>query len=42
MIAFSSSTYSIVQRLHLYEADPSKAISHSLSLMMQALFRNLQ
>lgn len=42
MMAFSSSTCSIVQRLHVFEGDPSDAIACSLSLMMQALFRNLK
>ena len=42
MMAFNSSTCSIVQRLHAFEADPSEAMSCSLSLTMQALFRNLK
>lgn len=38
---FSSSTCSIVQRLHGLEAEPSGVRSRSGSLIMQALFRNL-
>lgn len=40
--AFSSSTCSIVHRLHGSEANPSSVMSSSGFLMMQALFRNLQ
>lgn len=39
--ALSSSTCSIVQRRHGFDADPSGAMSCSIFLMMQALFRNL-
>ena len=39
--ALSSSTCSIVHRLHGFDADPSAAISCSGFLMMQALFKNL-
>ena len=41
MSALSSSTCSIVQRLHGFKADPSGAMSCSGFLMRQALFKNL-
>lgn len=40
--AFSSSTWSTVQRLHGFEANPSEFMSRSGLLMMQALFKNLK
>jgi len=41
-IAFSSSTWSTVHRLHGFKVDPSEARSFFGSLMKQALFRNLK